>query len=197
MSAEIKAKYQLFIDGKWKDASDGKTFDVFSPATGEKLAECAEATRQDVDEAVQSAWRAFATWKKTSPKERAEILSKIADIIYANREELATIETMDNGKPIRETMGVDIPLAADHFNYFAGAIRAEEGSATMLDENTLSIVLKEPIGVVGQIVPWNFPFLMAASDPPLPMCAVIIFWLSYDTPSISHALWETYLWLVP
>ena len=162
MSTEIKAKYQLFIDGKWKDASDGKTFDVFSPATGEKLAECAEATRQDVDEAVQSAWKAFATWKKTSPKERAEFLSKIADIIYANREVLATIETMDNGKPIRETMGVDIPFAADHFNYFAGAIRAEEGSATMLDENTLSIVLKEPIGVVGQIVPWNFPFLMAA-----------------------------------
>lgn len=162
MSNEIKPTYQLFIDGKWKPASDGKTFDVFSPVTGEKLSECAEATKQDVDDAVKSAWKAFAEWKKTSPKERADVLNKIADIIYANRETLAMIETMDNGKPIRETMAVDIPFAADHFNYFAGAIRAEEGTATMLDENMMSIVLKEPIGVVGQIVPWNFPFLMAA-----------------------------------
>lgn len=159
---KIQDEYQLFIGGKWKPASDGKTFECFCPATGDRLAKCAEATQEDVDEAVSAAWTAWDSWKKTTPSERARILNKIADIIDENNEHLALVETLDNGKPLRETMAVDIPLSAEHFRYFAGAILAEEGSATMLNENTLSLILREPIGVVGQIVPWNFPFLMAA-----------------------------------
>ena len=154
--------YQLYIDGKWRDAEGGKTFDVYNPANGDFMTKCAAASKADVDDAVKAAWKAFPAWKKTSPTERAAILLKIADIIDANKEHLAMIETLDNGKPIRETINVDIPLCSDHFRYFAGVIRAEEGSATMLNENTLSIILNEPIGVVGQIVPWNFPFAMAA-----------------------------------
>lgn len=162
MTKLLQEKYDLYIDGKWVPASDGGVFKSASPATGEYLATCAEATKEDVDKAVEAAWKAFEPWKDTTPAQRAELLLKIADVIDANKEQLAQIETLDNGKPIRETLNVDIPMAADHFRYFAGVIRAEEGTATMLDNNTMSIVLKEPIGVVGQIVPWNFPFLMAA-----------------------------------
>lgn len=133
-----------------------------NPANGETLATFADATKEDVDLAVEEAWKAFATWKHTTVKERAKILNTIADVIDANKEYLARVESMDNGKPIRETLTIDIPYAADHFRYFAGCILAEEGQATMLDNNTLSLILREPIGVVGQIVPWNFPFLMAA-----------------------------------
>lgn len=158
----LQERYQLFIGGKWKDASDGKTFKTICPANGRVLAECAEATKEDVDEAVQAAWKAFESWKHVSVNERAAILTKIADIIDENKERLAMIESMDNGKPVRETSAIDIPLAAQHFRYFAGCIMAEEGSAKMLDDNTLSLILREPVGVVGQIVPWNFPFLMGA-----------------------------------
>lgn len=161
-SVTLQEKYQLFIGGEWKDASDGAVFETKSPYNGEKLAECAEATREDVDAAVKAAWAAFPAWKNTTTMARAAILNKIADIIDENAEFLATVESMDNGKPIRETMAVDVPLAAQHFRYFAGCIMAEEGSATILGDDTLSLILREPIGVVGQIVPWNFPFLMAA-----------------------------------
>ena len=160
--AELQSKYQLLIGGQWKDASDGKLFKTTCPADGSFLAECAEATREDVDEAVAAAWKAFESWKNTTVAERAAVLNKIADIIDANKEHLAMVESMDNGKPIRETLAVDVPMAADHFRYFAGCILAEEGSANMLGNTTLSLILREPIGVVGQIVPWNFPFLMAA-----------------------------------
>ena len=162
VNANLQERYQLFINGQWKDASDGGTFVTTCPANGQKLAECAEATREDVDEAVKAAWAAFKTWKLTTVSERAVILNKIADIIDANTEHLAMVESLDNGKPIRETMAVDIPLSAQHFRYFAGCIMAEEGSANILGSDTLSLILREPIGVVGQIVPWNFPFLMAA-----------------------------------
>lgn len=162
MEIELQNKYQLYIGGQWKDASDNATFKTFSPADGSLLAECAEATREDVDEAVQAAWEAFASWKNTTVNERAAVLNKIADIIDENTEFLAAVESMDNGKPIRETMAVDIPLSAQHFRYFAGCIMAEEGNANILGKDTLSLILREPIGVVGQIVPWNFPFLMAA-----------------------------------
>lgn len=158
----LQEKYQLFIGGEWKDASDGRTFKSTCPANNEVLAECAEATKEDVDSAVATAWDAFKTWKNVPVNERAAILNKIADIIDANTEHLAMVESLDNGKPIRETMAVDIPLSAQHFRYFAGCIMAEEGSANMLGSDTLSLILREPIGVVGQIVPWNFPFLMAA-----------------------------------
>lgn len=159
---ELQNRYQLFIGGQWRDASDGEFFTTKCPANGEKLAECAQATKEDVDDAVREAWKAFETWKKVPTSERVAILNKIADIIDANTEHLAMVESLDNGKPIRETMAIDIPLSAKHFRYFAGCIMAEEGSANILDEQFLSLILREPIGVVGQIVPWNFPFLMAA-----------------------------------
>lgn len=159
---QLNEKYGLFINGVWKDASDGATFESKSPINGEHLAYCAQATKEDVDEAVNAAWKAFESWKKTTPRQRAEILNKIADAIDANKEWLAEVESRDNGKPIRETMAIDIPMSADHFRYFAGCILAEEGQASVVDETFLSVILREPIGVVGQIVPWNFPFLMAA-----------------------------------
>ena len=162
MKVNFKEKYKLFIDGKWQDASDKATIKTYNPATGEFITEIADASEKDVDDAVKSARKAFATWSKTTTTERAAILNKIADIIDENAEYLATVETIDNGKPIRETLGADIPLASDHFRYFAGVIRADEGSSSMIDENTLNMILREPLGVVGQIVPWNFPFLMAA-----------------------------------
>ena len=140
--AELQSKYQLLIGGQWKDASDGKLFKTTCPADGSFLAECAEATREDVDEAVAAAWKAFESWKNTTVAERAAVLNKIADIIDANKEHLAMVESMDNGKPIRETLAVDVPMAADHFRYFAGCILAEEGSANMLGNTTLSLILK-------------------------------------------------------
>lgn len=159
---QLQAQYGLYINGEWRAASDGATYTAESPADGSHLAVCAQASREDVDAAVKAAWAAFASWRKTTPAQRAALLNKIADIIDANKEHLAMVESMDNGKPIRETMNVDIPMAASHFRYFAGCILAEEGQASVLDEKFLSIILREPIGVVGQIIPWNFPFLMAA-----------------------------------
>lgn len=159
---KLDKKYQLFIGGKWVDASDGATFKATCPADGRYLTEFAAGTKEDVDAAVKAAWKAFDSWKLTTPKERAAILNKVADIIDENTELLALAESMDNGKPIRETMAIDIPMSAAHFRYFAGCILAEEGQASVLDGNTLSLILREPIGVVGQIVPWNFPFLMGA-----------------------------------
>ena len=167
MSVQFKEKYGLYIGGEWRDASDGATFEVTNPANGEHLAYCAEATAEDVDAAVKAAWAAFPAWKNVQPQDRADILLKIADRIDENAELLAAVETLDNGKPIRETTFIDVPWSSEHFRYFAGAILTQQGSATVLNTpnitgNALSIVLREPIGVVGQIVPWNFPFLMAA-----------------------------------
>lgn len=167
MSVNFKEKYGLFIGGEWRDASDGKTFEVANPANGEHLAHCAQATEKDVDDAVKAAWAAFPAWKAVEPQERAAILNKIADRIDENAQLLAAVETMDNGKPIRETTFIDVPWASEHFRYFAGAVLTQQGTATVLNTpnipgESLSLVLREPIGVVGQIVPWNFPFLMAA-----------------------------------
>jgi aldehyde dehydrogenase (NAD+) len=154
--------YKLFIDGKWVNGKEGKTFKAYCPANGEFLATCVDAGKEDVDMAVKAAWKAYETWKDVSPQERAAILLKIADLIDENKEKLALVETMDNGKPVRETLNIDVPLASDHFRYFAGAVRTAEGEAVMIDKDHMSIILREPIGVVGQIIPWNFPFLMAA-----------------------------------
>lgn len=167
MNVKLKEKYGLYINGQWRDASDGATFATKNPATGEHLAYCAEATKEDVDDAVNAAWTAFPAWREVSPQERAAILYKIADIIEANSALLAEVETLDNGKPIRETTYIDVPWAVEHFRYFAGAVLTHSDSARVLNTpnfpgETLSLVLREPIGVVGQIVPWNFPFLMAA-----------------------------------
>lgn len=162
MSLNLKERYGLLINNEWVPASDNAEFLVYNPANGEQLSICAEATYDDVDRAVQVANEAFKSWRHTSQIERADLLLQIADAIEARKEHFAKVETYDNGKPIRETLNVDVPLAVDHFRYFAGVLRAEEGSAQVFDENTLSLILREPIGVVGQVVPWNFPFLMAA-----------------------------------
>ena len=158
----LKKSYKMFINGEWVNSSNGVMVKTYAPYNNELLSEFPDASESDVDLAVKSAKEAFKTWRKTTVKERAGILNKIADIIDENKDLLATVETMDNGKPIRETTLVDIPLAATHFRYFAACILADEGQATVLDEKFLSIILREPIGVVGQIIPWNFPFLMAA-----------------------------------
>ena len=159
---KLDKEYKLFIGGEFVEAENGETLASYCPADGELLAHIAQASQADVDKAVEAAWEGFKEYRKTTSYERAAILNKIADIIDENRDHLAMVESLDNGKPIRETRAVDIPLASEHFRYFAGAILAEEGTANAIDENTLSIVLREPLGVVGQIIPWNFPFLMAA-----------------------------------
>ena len=155
--------YDLFINGEFTPSTNPESKCVSkSPVDGTVLSTFVDATKEDVDKAVEAAWVAFKTWKNTTPQERSKVLLAIADAIDKNKEKLAKIESMDNGKPIRETMAVDIPSAANHFRYFAACIVADEGSATVLDGKYLSIVLREPIGVVGQIIPWNYPFLMGA-----------------------------------
>lgn len=179
----LQRKYGLYINGRWQEAADGDEFESICPANKEHLAICAQASHKDVDAAVEAAWSAFPGWRDTTTKERAAVLLRIADIIDDNREHLAMVESMDNGKPISETMAVDIPLSAAHFRYFAGCILAEEGSASLLEGKFLSLVLREPIGVVGQIVPWNFPFLMAAWKlaPALAVGCCTVFKPSTDT----------------
>ncbi len=162
MTYEFAKEYSLLIGGQWVPAEGGETFETTNPATGEVLARCADASADDVQKAVDAARAAFPAWAAKSAQERAALLLRAADLIDEHAAELAEIETRDNGKPIRETTLVDVPLSSDHFRYFAGCLRAEEGSAVMLDDNTLSMVLREPIGVVGQIIPWNFPLLMGA-----------------------------------
>ena len=166
MSATIESlgllpHYDLFINGEFVPSTnpESKCTSV-SPVDGSTLSTFANATKEDVDKAVDAAWAAFKTWKHSTPAERSKILLQIADAIEKNKEKLAKIESMDNGKPLRETLNIDIPSGANHFRYFAACIVAEEGSANVLDEKYLSLILHEPIGVVGQIVPWNFPFLM-------------------------------------
>ncbi|MQM72179.1 MAG: aldehyde dehydrogenase family protein [Eubacteriaceae bacterium] len=195
----LQSQYGLFIDGEFRPSSDQATFKVTNPATGEQLAEVAEATKEDVDAAVKAAWKAFPAWRDTEPGKRAAVLYKIADIIDANKEALARIETLDNGKPIRETTTIDVPYAADHFRYFAGAILTQKGNASVLDGGLLSIELREPIGVVGQIVPWNFPFLMAAWKlaPALAAGDCVVIKSSSTTPLSLLALMELIQDVVP
>ncbi|WP_330766973.1 aldehyde dehydrogenase family protein [Rhodococcus sp. M8-35] len=154
--------YGLFIDNQWVDGESGDTIESVNPATGEFLTRIPNATAADVDRAVQSAHRAFGAWRATTAAERAHALLKIADLLEANAERFAVLETLDVGKPIREIHAIDVPIAIDHFRYFAGVIRSHSDEAVMLDDRTLSIVLSEPLGVVGQVIPWNFPLLMAA-----------------------------------
>ncbi|MEY8763751.1 MULTISPECIES: aldehyde dehydrogenase family protein [Clostridium] len=158
----VDKEYKLYIDGNWVDSSGNDRIKSYNPSDGSLLSEFIDATDVDVDRAVDSAHRAFKNWKSVGREQRSRLLLKIADIIDENREHLALVETLDNGKPLRETLNVDVPASADHFRYFAAAVRMEEGTAQDIDRDTLSIVLREPIGVVGQIVPWNFPILMAA-----------------------------------
>lgn len=162
MKVEFKDQYQLFINGEFVDAENKETLDVHNPATGEVLTKIAKATTGDVDKAVESAKEAFKTWRYSTQTERAAILNKIADVIDEHRETLARIESMNAGKALRESLNIDIPMAADHFRYFAGVITADEGTSKDLAANTLSIIRHEPIGVVGAVVAWNFPMILAS-----------------------------------
>ena len=158
---KFKDKYDNFIGGKWTPPVKGEYFDNISPVDGNSFTKVARSTEDDINKAIDAAWEAAPSWNSSSATERSNMLLKIADIIEQNLEDLARAETWDNGKAVRETMAADLPLAVDHFRYFAGVIRAEEGSVSELDANTVSMNIQEPLGVVGQIIPWNFPILMA------------------------------------
>ena len=157
----FKPHYDNFIGGKFVAPVSGEYFDNVSPIDGKVFTKAARSGKADIELAIDAAHDAFVTWSKTSATTRSNLLLKIADIMEANLEYLATVETIDNGKAIRETRLADLPLCVDHFRYFAGVIRSEEGSISEHDEHTVSINLHEPLGVVGQIIPWNFPLLMA------------------------------------
>ncbi len=157
----FKSQYDNYINGEWVAPVKGQYFDNVSPVTGEVFCEVARSTEEDINLALDAAHEAKVAWGKTSPAERAILLNKIAAKIEDNLEMLAVAETWDNGKSVRETLAADIPLMADHFRYFAGVIRAQEGSLSQIDEDTVAYHFHEPLGVVGQIIPWNFPLLMA------------------------------------
>ena len=159
---ELKSEYGNYIGGKFVPAADGHTFDVVTPIDGSVITQVPRSNAKDVHAAIDAAHAAFATWKNSSVTERSNMLLKIADIVEENHHDRAAVETLDNGKSIRETIHADIALVIDHFRYFAGVIRAEEGTVSELDATTVSVNIKEPIGVVAQIIPWNFPLLMAA-----------------------------------
>ena len=157
-----KTRYDNFIGGKWVPPLKGEYFDVVTPVNGTVYTQAARSGAEDVELALDAAHAAFPAWGKSDATTRSNILLKIADRLEANLELLAYAETVDNGNPIRETLNADIPLAIDHFRYFAGCLRAQEGGISEIDENTMAYHIHEPLGVVGQIIPWNFPILMAA-----------------------------------
>src|ERR671928_538146 len=156
-------KYQLFIDGQWVDSESGKTFKTPNPATGETLAEVAEADKADIDKAVAAARKAFeGKWGKMSARDRGRLLYKLSQLIEERSQELAQLETADNGKPLRESLYVDLPQVAENFEYFAGYATKIEGETIPVPGQMFNYTLREPLGVCGQIIPWNFPLLMAA-----------------------------------
>ncbi|EHB55915.1 Aldehyde Dehydrogenase [Mycolicibacterium rhodesiae JS60] len=157
----FQSRYENFIGGEWVAPVGGQYFENPTPVTGEVFCEVARSTDADIERALDAAHAAAPGWGRSSAGERAVILNRIADRIEANLESIALAESWDNGKPIRETLAADIPLAVDHFRYFAAAIRAQEGSLSQIDEDTVAYHFHEPLGVVGQIIPWNFPILMA------------------------------------
>jgi len=157
----LRARYDNFIGGKWVAPVAGQYFDNVSPITGKPVCQIARSQAADIELALDAAHKAKDAWGNTAPAKRAEILNKIADRMEENLKVLATVETIDNGKPIRETTFADIPLAIDHFRYFASCIRAQEGALSEIDHDTVAYHYHEPLGVVGQIIPWNFPILMA------------------------------------
>ena len=159
---QFKSQYENFIGGEWVPPVKGVYFENSSPVDGKVFTTVARSTVEDVELALDAAHKAKASWNKSSPTTRSNLLLKIADRLEENLEVLAVAETWDNGKPVRETLAADIPLAIDHFRYFAGCIRAQEGGISEIDEDTIAYHFHEPLGVVGQIIPWNFPILMAA-----------------------------------
>ncbi|MDV2117589.1 aldehyde dehydrogenase family protein [Alcaligenes faecalis] len=158
----FKSRYDNYIGGRWVPPVEGEYFDNVSPVTGQVFCQVARSGAADIDLALDAAHKVRHQWANTPPAERSAVLLRIADRIEQNLERLAVAETIDNGKPIRETRAADLPLAVDHFRYFAGCLRAQEGSISDVDSTTVAYHFHEPIGVVGQIIPWNFPLLMAA-----------------------------------
>ena len=157
----FRARYGNYVGGEWVTPLSGQYFENVTPVTGKAFCEIPRSNAADIDAALDAAHAAKAAWGKTSPAERANILNQIAQRMEDNLEMLAEAETWDNGKPIRETRAADLPLAIDHWRYFAGCIRAQEGSLSQIDDDTVAYHFHEPLGVVGQIIPWNFPLLMA------------------------------------
>ncbi|MFO1149737.1 MAG: aldehyde dehydrogenase [Alsobacter sp.] len=159
--AAIKTRYGNFIGGQWVEPVKGQYFDNVTPITGQVVCAVPRSTAEDIELALDAAHAAAPAWGRTSVAERSRILNKIADVMESNLDLLALAETIDNGKPIRETTAADIPLAIDHFRYFGGVVRAQEGTIAEIDHDTIAYHFHEPLGVVGQIIPWNFPILMA------------------------------------
>ncbi len=195
----LRSRYDNFIGGEWRAPEKGRYFADTSPIDASMLCEFARSDEQDVEHALDAAHAAKAGWAHKSPSQRAEILNRIADRITENLELLARVETRDNGKPIRETLNADIPLAADHFRYFASCIRAEEGSIGEIDRDTIAYHFKEPLGVVGQIIPWNFPLLMAAwkMAPALAAGNCVVIKPASDTPMSLAVLMDLIADLLP
>jgi aldehyde dehydrogenase len=188
----FKERYDHFIGGEWVKPSSGQYFENISPIDGKVFTQAARGNAKDIEKALDAAHKAFSTWSKTSVTYRSNILLRIADVIEQNLEYLARVETVDNGKAIRETRAADLPLVIDHFRYFAGVLRAEEGSISEHDADTVSIQLHEPLGVVGQIIPWNFPLLMAAWKvaPALAAGCTVVLKPAEQTPTSIMCLME-------
>ena len=195
----IKSRYDNFIDGKWVAPVRGQYFDNISPVTGKAICQIARGTAEDIDLALDAAHRAKDAWGRVSSAERAKLLNKIADVIETNIDVLALVETLDNGKPIRETTHADLPLAVDHFRYFAGCARAQEGSISEIDHDTVAYHFHEPLGVVGQIIPWNFPLLMAVWKlaPALAAGNCVVLKPAEQTPMSIMALMEVIGGILP
>ncbi|EIO3982264.1 aldehyde dehydrogenase family protein, partial [Vibrio vulnificus] len=195
----FKSHYDNYIGGEWVKPVSGEYFDNISPVNGQAYCKVARSNAADINLALDAAHSVRYQWAKTSVTERANILLKIADRIEAHLEELAVAETWENGKPVRETLAADLPLVVDHFRYFAGCIRAQEGSAAELDANTASYHFPEPIGVVGQIIPWNFPMLMAAWKlaPALAAGCCVVLKPAEQTPTSILVLMEKIGDLIP
>ena len=187
-----KQQYDNYIGGQWVPPSAGRYFENVSPITGKPFTKVAQSDAEDVNRALDAAHAAQAAWAKTSVAERSNILLKIADRMEQHLQTLAIAETIDNGKPLRETMAADMPLAIDHFRYFAGAIRAQEGGISEIDETTVAYHFHEPIGVVGQIIPWNFPLLMASWKLPPALAAgcCVVMKPAEQTPASIMVLME-------
>jgi aldehyde dehydrogenase len=188
----FKDRYENWIGGEWVAPVKGQYFENITPVTGKAFCEVALGTAEDIELALDAAHKIAPSWGKTSVAERAAILNKIADRIDENLEMLAVAESWDNGKPIRETLNADIPLAADHFRYFASAVRAQEGRLSQLDDDTTAYHFHEPLGVVGQIIPWNFPILMAVWKlaPALAAGNAVVLKPAEQTPSSILVLME-------
>ncbi|WP_370944719.1 aldehyde dehydrogenase [Amycolatopsis sp. cg5] len=187
---KYEARYDHYIGGEYVAPAGGQYFENPTPVTGQTFTEIARGTSADIDRALDAAEGAAPAWGRTSVEARAGVLLKIADRMEQNLEKLAIAESWENGKPVRETLAADIPLAIDHFRYFAGALRAQEGGISQIDDNTVAYHFHEPLGVVGQIIPWNFPLLMAVWKlaPALAAGNAIVLKPAEQTPASIHVL---------